>query len=218
MTGFSGDRAATTNESACAGELAALGRSSGVQLSIERGSELPGDRTRFSGSNRTTVQLDDGRDVARRAGHEQLVEATDLRLQDRCLADVEALLDRELEHDVARDAGKDVVRPRIRAHLTVDDAEDVRVRPLGDDAVANEHRLERAGGNSLLLREHGAEEVDRLEVTARPADVGVRHGGCTLLTLGAVRRERRRGQEDRRGGAGGREVAGPRRLAARDLE
>src|SRR5512138_262262 len=133
-----------------------LRRGGGVELPVERGGELPRYAARLPGADRTSVELDDRGDVARGAGDEQLVEPADLLLEDRRLAYGHALLDRQLEHDVARDAGEDVVGSRIGAELAVDDAEHVRVRALGDDAVANEHRLERSGRDRMLLCKHRA--------------------------------------------------------------
>src|SRR5689334_16186284 len=137
--------------SAGTGERRARARRGRIEAPVDRGAELPSDRARLPRTNRTTVELHDRRHVARRSRHEQLVETADLLLENGRLAYVDAFLDRELEHDVTRDARKDVVGAWVRAQLAIDDAKHVRMGSLGDDAVTDEHGLERAGGDGVLL-------------------------------------------------------------------
>src|SRR4029079_8611657 len=122
-----------------------------IQLSFECRGKRPRDATRLARSDGSGVELDDRRDIGGRSRDEQLIETTDLLLENRRLAHGDALFDCKLEDDVSRYAGQDVVRAWIRPQLAVEDAEDVRVRAFRDDAVADEHGLERTRGNRVLL-------------------------------------------------------------------
>ena len=55
--------------------------------------------------------------------------------------------------------------------------EDVAGRALGEKTIAKEHRLHRAGVHRDLAQQHVAEQRDRLDVAAAPAEVRCRHRG-----------------------------------------
>src|SRR5207237_646330 len=103
-----------------------------------------------------------------------LVQREELLAAEGLLANGHALLARDLEHQLARDAGQDEWRKWMRTQLTILDAQNTRVRALGDDAVPDEDRLERAGDLGLLLRHDVREQLDGLYVAVQPARVRLR--------------------------------------------
>src|SRR5574338_1027283 len=93
-----------TDVSARRRELGGIGRQGGVHAAIQRRREPTGDRTGLAVADRTAVELHDRRHVAGGPGDEELLQPTDLLLEDRRFAHRDAFLHGELEDDVSRDS------------------------------------------------------------------------------------------------------------------
>ena len=156
--------------------------------------------------------------LVRRARQEHLVGVGQLRGEDRRLPALDAVLPAQVEHHRAGDPREDVVRQRRRAHLAVEDREEVAERALLHHAVADEQPLVGAQLLGPLRRERVGDERRDLDVAARPAHVGLQDGDRAGAREGGVRLERPRHREHRRLGVGRREDVGARRGAARDLD
>ena len=124
----------------------------------------------------------------------------------------------ELDDDLPRDPGQDVLGQRMRAQHAVDHGEHVGRGALGHQAVAMEDRLVGAGLGRDLPREDVAEQVDRLQVAALPAEIGIRHRRRALFAQMTRHDELRRGDIHGRWRARRREVMRARRGAARHLQ
>src|SRR5688500_11818347 len=98
-----------------------------------------GDGSYAAGSDRTVVDLDDGRYLEPRPREEDLVRGVELRAVHRALNDGHPeLFAGELHDGVARYALQDVSRYGRGDELALPDQEDVRRASLGDLAVLGE--------------------------------------------------------------------------------
>src|SRR5262245_23046823 len=180
--------------------------------------DLHAYRAGLSRADRLAVERGDGKHLARGRGHPDLVGGAQLALLDGADLVGNGVVAQDLEHHVVGDSGQYQVRLRRAEDGSVLHDEDVARRGLGELALAHQDRLDAA-----LVRREGAQHAvaqqrGRLDVAARPAEVGEHD------RLGARPDELRRGRdqlarhEEHRGLQALREgVVAPGR-AARDLE
>src|SRR5438445_2787102 len=189
-----------------------------LQPLAQRRMELPGNRSRPAAPHGAPVEPGDGHDLGAGARQEQLARAPQLLERDGLLHDAEPPLRRQLQHDLARDAGEDALRGGMRVDRAVDHDEHVGARPCRHDPGAHEDSLEGAGNNGLLLRQHVGEQLHGLQVAALPPQVRRRdHRRARLPHV--VRRGEAIGPQEHGGWRPrGREMMGALRRAARDLE
>ncbi len=74
----------------------------------------------------------------------------------------------------------------VRAQHAVQHADDVGVRSLGHDAVADHDRFDGVSLLGRLFRQHVGKKLNRLDVASEPAHVG--HGDALGATLADVLR------------------------------
>ena len=131
-----------------------------------------------AGADDAAVDLADGRDLGRGAREEGLVGDVDLVAADAPLAHLDALLARQPDDRVARDAVEGRGQLRRVQHAVAHD-EDVLAAALGDVALGVEQqRLVVAAGERLVQRQHGVHVVAvGLGLAHRDVDVVAREGG-----------------------------------------
>ena len=101
------------------------------------------------------------------------------------LLEGEAGFGEEGEHGLAGDAGQDLVRERPRDQRLALDDPGGRGGAFGDDAILHQPGFLRAALGGELLGEHRRQQVDALDVAARPAQIGQETTLMPVLAAGA---------------------------------
>src|SRR5690606_33502958 len=134
----------------------------------------------FAGSDRVSVVVHDRQYFFGGRRQKNFVGLGDLGLWNAARLEGNAGLGRQLfQEPIAYAFKNEIVQRRRQQHAVAHDP-DVAGSAFGQEAIAKLQNFVDAGFDGLLLGQHIAQQRNRLDLAAQPADVGRRYGGQAL--------------------------------------